>query len=202
MLFDQDQLPDLVNGTITRTYRVWKRPQANVGGQYRLNMDGVIEVDALSQVKAADITDRDAQETGFMNKDDLLAKLRQHATVTSRTVIYCLDFHYVPLRDPREVLAANKALSEEDAEAVSKRLQKMDRLGKNGPWTAKTLALIEQNPGVVSTKLAAQLGRDRDSFKTDVRKLKKLGLTISLEVGYELSPRGKAYLAYTRQHAS
>jgi hypothetical protein len=31
-------------------------------------------------------------------------------------------------------------------------------------------------------------------FTTDVRKLKNLGLTMSLPVGYELSPRGQAYL--------
>ena len=31
-------------------------------------------------------------------------------------------------------------------------------------------------------------------FKRDVRKLKEMGLTISLLVGYELSPRGEAYL--------
>jgi hypothetical protein len=30
-----------------------------------------------------------------------------------------------------------------------------------------------------------------------VRKLKALGLTESLEVGYRLSPRGRAYLART-----
>ena len=42
--------------------------------------------------------------------------------------------------------------------------------------------------------LAEALGRDRASFKLDVRKLKELGLTESLEVGYRLSPRGRAVL--------
>ena len=42
--------------------------------------------------------------------------------------------------------------------------------------------------------LAAQVGRETGEFKRDVRKLKELGLTISLEVGYRLSPRGQAYL--------
>ena len=37
-------------------------------------------------------------------------------------------------------------------------------------------------------------GRERHPFKTDVRKLKELGLTESLEVGYRLSPRGRALL--------
>ena len=38
-------------------------------------------------------------------------------------------------------------------------------------------------------------GRETLPFKIDVRKLKNLGLTISLPIGYELSPRGEAYLA-------
>jgi hypothetical protein len=38
------------------------------------------------------------------------------------------------------------------------------------------------------------VGRERPAFKTDVRKLKRLGLTISLDVGYRLSPRGEAFL--------
>ena len=35
---------------------------------------------------------------------------------------------------------------------------------------------------------------ERPAFKLNVRKLKALGLTESLEVGYRLSPRGAAYL--------
>jgi hypothetical protein len=50
---------------------------------------------------------------------------------------------------------------------------------------------------VVSTLLAEELGRERFALKADVRKLKRLGLTLSREVGYELSPRGRAYVAAT-----
>ena len=42
--------------------------------------------------------------------------------------------------------------------------------------------------------LAATLGRETLPFKRDVRTLKELGLTHSLAVGYERSPRGRAYL--------
>jgi hypothetical protein len=42
--------------------------------------------------------------------------------------------------------------------------------------------------------LAASNGWETQAFKLDVRKLKNLGLTISLRVGYELSPRGREYL--------
>ena len=40
--------------------------------------------------------------------------------------------------------------------------------------------------------LAARVGRETADFKKDVRKLKELGLTESLAIGYLLSPRGEA----------
>ena len=56
------------------------------------------------------------------------------------------------------------------------------------------LALIADRPAVRAPDLAASLGRDTLTFKRDVRKLKELGLTESLEVGYRISPRGAALL--------
>jgi hypothetical protein len=66
---------------------------------------------------------------------------------------------------------------------------------RDGPWTLATLRLIGGRPGVRAADLAAAMGRERQPFKADVRKLKELGLTESLEVGYRLSPRGRALLA-------
>jgi hypothetical protein len=48
-----------------------------------------------------------------------------------------------------------------------------------------------------STKLADAIGLERFEFKERVRKLKALGLTLSLDVGYRLSPRGEAFLEKT-----
>jgi biotin operon repressor len=48
---------------------------------------------------------------------------------------------------------------------------------------------------VRAADLARDLGRARDEFKRDVRKLKSLGLTISLETGYRLTPKGAALLS-------
>jgi hypothetical protein len=63
------------------------------------------------------------------------------------------------------------------------------------PGPTPTLRLIGDRPGVRAADLAAAVGRERHPFKTDVRKLKELGLTESLEVGYRLSPRGRALLS-------
>ena len=48
------------------------------------------------------------------------------------------------------------------------------------PWTRQALRLIERNPGVVSTELAAEAGQERQYFKIRIRRLKALGLTESL----------------------
>ena len=53
-------------------------------------------------------------------------------------------------------------------------------------------------PATRAPDLAASLGRETAPFKADVRKLKELGLTESLLVGYRLSPRGRAYLPPAR----
>ena len=54
--------------------------------------------------------------------------------------------------------------------------------------------MIESSPAVAARHLAADLDRPRDDFKIDVRKLKGLGLTVSLGTGYMLSELGQAWL--------
>jgi len=72
----------------------------------------------------------------------------------------------------------------------------MDSSSSRGPWAGAVLALIADRPGVVSTVLAEAMGWERQDFKLHVRRLKELGLTLSLDVGYRLSPRGESYLKY------
>lgn len=94
-------------------------------------------------------------------------------------------------------LAENNKLTDEDVAAITERLDKMDASSEHGPWTRRTLQLISEQPGVVSTVLARQIGMDRYAYKALIRKLKHLGLTYSLDVGYSISPRGRAYLRKT-----
>ena len=68
----------------------------------------------------------------------------------------------------------------------------MDSRSADGAWTARVLDVISSSPAVRAADLAADLGMEKAKFKQRVRKLKTLGLTESLEVGYRLSPRGRA----------
>jgi hypothetical protein len=80
--------------------------------------------------------------------------------------------------------------------AIVSRLARIDAAAP-APWTTRYLELIAERPGVVSRVLAAQVDADVLPLKRRrVRQLKELGLTESLEVGYRLSPRGRAVLEH------
>ena len=86
------------------------------------------------------------------------------------------------------------SLTASDVDAIDVRLDRLDADSRHGAWTRQVLQVIEALPSTRAPDLAASFGRDTAEFKVDVRKLKNLGLTLSLPVGYQLSPRGEAYL--------
>jgi hypothetical protein len=189
VLFEQRFWEPIARGEVTVTFRRWKRRQAVAGNRYRTAM-AIIEADAVDIVRVDDITDDDARAGGFHDRESLIGELRG----TPDLDLYRVRFHVVDEPDPRATLAADAALSDEDRAEIDRRLDRLDRASRHGPWTRDTLRLIERMPAIRAGDLADEVGRERLPFKTDVRKLKNLGLTISLGVGYDLSPRGQAYL--------
>ena len=188
MLFEQRLWAALADGSVTVTFRRWRRPRARPGGRHRTPA-GVLAVDAVAEVDPADITEDDARRAGFVDLAALLRQLDRHGDGP----VYRVDFHHAGA-DPREALREADDLAEEDLAGLRARLERLDRAARDGPWTVATLELIGDRPGVRAADLAAAAGRERLPFKADVRKLKELGLTESLEVGYRLSPRGRALL--------
>jgi hypothetical protein len=96
--------------------------------------------------------------------------------------------------DPRVALRQRGNLAPAERAELDRRLARLDAASRHGPWTFDVLRLIRRRPATRAADLAAELGREKAPFKADVRKLKELGLTESLEVGYRLSRRGQAYL--------
>jgi hypothetical protein len=188
MLFEQRLWAGLADGTVTVTFRRWRRPRARPGAIHRTPA-GVLAVDAVTVVDPAAISEDDARAAGFASLAELRRRLDRHGD----GAVYRVDFHHAG-SDPREALRQREELAAGELVALVDRLDRLDRAGRDGPWTAATLRLIGERPGVRAADLAAAVGRERHAFKTDVRKLKELGLTESLEVGYRLSPRGRALL--------
>lgn len=92
-------------------------------------------------------------------------------------------------------LALREDTSPSAVAAVVARLDAIDARSARRPWTRRTLRLIADWPGRRAPELAEMEALETAPFKNDVRKLKELELTISLAVGYELSPQGRAVLA-------
>jgi hypothetical protein len=195
LLFKKPFWEGLTSGRITLTFRRWQKPHVRPGGRYRCHPIGVLEVDDVRLVPVRAIAEDDAARAGFASREALVAYLGELGPLDASTQVYRVALHHGGDGDRIEL-----ALEDElDAEAVDTIKKKLARMDERGPWTKKTLALIEKNPRVAASKLAPKLGKETLDFKVLVRKLKKLGLTQSFEVGYEIAPRGRAYLAATRK---
>jgi hypothetical protein len=192
MLFKARFHAGIVEGSITRTFRRWKRLQVVAGHRYRQDF-GEVEVLSAREVEQRSITLRDARLSGYDSREDLCAELEKYGEGT----LYRIDFRFAGA-DRRIALRQKDELSQAEIEGLVKRLARLDKASPRGPWTQQAMELIERNPAVVSTVLAAQMGIDRPAFKINIRKLKESGLTESLEIGYRLSPRGKRLLKYLR----
>ncbi|MHC3003602.1 ASCH domain-containing protein [Gordonia sp. GN26] len=184
----------IADGSVDLAFRRWGHPRIRPGSSF-IALTHVIEVTSMERVDPAQITPKEARRAGYESVDELRATLCVNThNPTYRIGLRCIG------EDPRIALRADDDLSDDDVADIRLRLDRMDARSKNGPWTRATLEIIGRRPGVVSTDLAAELGRDRAGFKNDVTKLKKLGLTESLEVGYALSPRGVEFCRRVDDH--
>jgi hypothetical protein len=193
LLFQKRFHDGLKQGAITLTFRHWEKPRVKPLGRYRVHPIGVVECRGLSQVKVADISEDDAQSAGFLSRAELLDYMRGvRPELSESDDVWRVELAYGGDGD-RVQIATDATLTDDDVLALQTRLKRLD--AHRRPWTRKTLALIESNPRVAASQLALKLGREKLAFKADVVKLKKLGLTQSFEVGYEVSPRGRAFLS-------
>ena len=189
-----DAWPGLADGSITVTFRRWKRPQVVAGNAYRSPI-GMLRVDSVEQVTAGSITDADAVRAGAADRDSLLARMKPRPS--DDELLYRVELHFEGA-DPRDVLRETLP-TERELEELRRRLDRFDARSSHGPWTRATLSAIEANPEVRAPDLAASFGRETKPFKIDVRKLKALGLTESFPVGYRISPRGRRLLEHLRE---
>lgn len=202
MLFTAATLDGLVDGSVTATYRRWTTVRPRVGSRFTTRA-GMVEVIGITAVDSDELGDHDAVAAGFADLAALLRWLERSARGSRDTrrsgedgALFRIDLALVG-PDPRVALRADDDLDEAALGDLGRRLDRMDAAAET-PWTRSVLRQIADQPGVVSTVLAEAAGQERLAYKTRVRRLKALGLTESLEVGYRLSPRGRAFLAADR----
>jgi hypothetical protein len=187
MLFKQKHLGGIKSGKIRLAFRCWRRPTVKTGGTLKTAV-GVVAIDAVERARREGLTAKDAKLAGYASLDELLQEIRSR-----EGTLYRIEVHFQGA-DPRIELREQKRLSKSELKEVLQRLARMDARSRNGSWTRQVLELLRDNPGVRAGDLSPKIKREKLAFKRDVRKLKELGLTESLKVGYRLSPRGVAAL--------
>lgn len=187
MLLRKSVLDGIEQGNIDLVFRRWTRPTVKTGGTLRTQL-GLLQIDLVERVELVAISEEDARRAGT-DLTDLIGFLEAKAD----GAVYRIELGAI-VPDPRVTLREDSDLSAGDVSEIAERLDRLDGLSRRGPWTRKFLRLLADNPMVRAQDLADGIGLDKVEFKNDVRKLKELGLTISHSPGYELSPRGLAFL--------
>ena len=149
MLFEQRLWAGLADGTVTVTFRRWRRPRARAGGRH-VTPAGVLAVDAVAEVDPAAITEDDARAAGFGSLAELRRRLDRHGDGS----VWRVDFHHAGA-DPREALRRQRDLPDAELAMLRARLDRLERAARDGPWTIATLRLIGDQPGVRAGDLAA-----------------------------------------------
>jgi hypothetical protein len=189
VLFRQDVMRRIGEGEVTLAFRRWRRPTVKAGGTLRTRV-GVLAIESVEVVDEDEVTEADARRAGAESREAVLREGPQERP------LYRIEFRLAG-PDPRIALRERSDFSPGEGAEIDARLARLDAASRHGPWTRKVLALIAERPGTRAPDLAASLGRETAPFKADVRKLKELGLTESLQIGYRLSPRGRAYYGYS-----
>jgi hypothetical protein len=188
VLLNRDTAEGIANGGITLVLRRWDAPRAKPGGTQR-TVAGTIRIDDVAEYPGGyRVTAQQARAAGY--PDAATAQKELDRSAARHT--YVISVSYLA-PDERPELAADDRLSDADVEAIAARLARWDAAAQT-PWTRQYLDMIGANEAVRAPDLATRVGLDVPRFKRRVRQLKGLGLTISLDVGYRLSPRGKAFL--------
>lgn len=188
MLFKQKHLEGIKSGTVALAFRKWKKLSVAEGSLVKTSV-GVIKIGSIEEVSLDTISDAEAVLAGFKSAEALVQLLKEQ----KEGVIYKIAVSF-DSEDPRIQLREKYDLSDEDFAEIQEALLNLDKQSKVGKWTVKTLQVIEENPKMKAADLAVKARKEKEWLKLNVRKLKALGLTISHEPGYTLSPRGEAYL--------
>ncbi len=187
MMIRPAELAAIKRGEVDLAFRRWDRPRVKVGTRLRTGV-GLVEVTSVEQVAVSSLRAEDARRAGA----DSLTALEETVAYRDDRPLWRIGLRHAGA-DPREALREQVPEAAEATEILAW-LDRLDQSSAVGPWTRATLEIIDRSPGVRAPELAAELGRETQEWKRDVRKLKEEGLTESLAIGYRLSPRGEAVL--------
>lgn len=188
MLFKAVHLKGINSGAITLAFRKWEMPS---------DKKGTIQHSPIGQIQILDILKQHEKDLSVWN-----AKLAGYSSLTALKLqlskITSGELYRIVLRyfgeDPRITLRNQINISQHEQTIILHKLNSFDQRAKAGAWTKTALQLIQDYPETGAEILADMMKVEKDWLKPNIRKLKNLGLTSSLKIGYALSPRGVTVL--------
>jgi hypothetical protein len=90
--FARETQPGVADGRVDLTFRLWSRPQAKVGGRYRVGAV-TIEVDDMEMVPFGTVTETEARRAGSVDREALRAITAHAGPVDDDTLVYRIEFH-------------------------------------------------------------------------------------------------------------
>ena len=196
MLFKKRFLTLIETGEIQTAFRKWTRPSVSESGTL-LTPVGQLRIMSINKVEYSQITEEEIVQAGYRNRKELDKEL----AFKDKGDMYKIDFK-LERADPRIELRENTKIPTDEMNEILGKLTRYDTRGKIKNWTFKVLELVDSEPGKYAIEYSTRLGYEKEWFKLNIRKLKNLGLTISLRDGYEISPRGKVVLKKLKQHTA
>lgn len=189
MLFKQTHLIGIKSGKISLAFRRWKKLSVKENSEVKTAI-GIVRIGKVTAVNLSAITQKDAVAAGFEQLSDLLTLLK--SVPEGNVYKIAVQYH---AEDPRISLREQTVLTAEAFELLHTKLARLDQYSKQGAWTMKLLKIIKESPKLKAADLAVKTGMEKDWLKLHARKLKNLGLTISHDPGYTISPLVEIFFA-------
>jgi hypothetical protein len=173
---------------IETAIRKWTKPTVKENGTL-ITPAGQLRITSVKKISYNEITDNEIIQAGYSGRGELDAELSHKNTGEIYKITFRLEGE-----DPRIELRQNSNITPDELATLQKKLQALEARTMVKGWSMRILEAVNNLPGLYAIQYANKLGYEKMWFKLQIRKLKNLGLTISLENGYEISPRGKAFL--------
>jgi len=196
MLSKKKVLTLLEKGNIHTAFRKWTLPKVSKLGTL-LTPVGQLRIKSISKIGYDQISDDELIRAGYKNRKEL----DKEFTFKDSGDIYKIEFE-LEEADPRVELRESTDISDKEMTKIIGKLKRLDEIGEIKNWTYKVLEVVDGEPGNYAIDYSTKLGYKKEWFKLNIRKLKNLGLTISLRNGYEISPRGKIVLKENKKRTA
>ncbi len=92
MQFSRELRDKVIAGSITVSFRLWQRPQVQVGGIYAVR-EGRIRVDAIEVIPFYAISDADVRRAGEADRESLRLRAAHAGPIGDDTMLYRVEFH-------------------------------------------------------------------------------------------------------------